>query len=194
MLRYLWANYRPVFTKKSAAAAAFVLAFVWARLRRLKKKGAVTRRQSAAAFALSAYVVLMLMSTVFSRSVKVYQPVNLSPLREFRRALRLRSWYSVKQIVLNVLMMMPVGILTPAALGEGATHKGKKTLVFGLVLSIFIESMQAFLKVGTGDVDDVINNVIGTAAGAGAYQLIVRFASGRPLGYHRHIDRRNRKR
>jgi glycopeptide antibiotics resistance protein len=194
MLRYLWANYRPVFTKKSAAAAAAVLGFALLRFRSEKKAGRMSRSQCAAAFVLTFYVVMMLMSTVFSRSVGVYQPVNLSPFREFRRALRLRSWYSVKQIVLNVLMTMPVGILTPAALGKADSHKGQKTLLFGLVLSVFIESMQAFLKVGMGDVDDVINNVIGTAAGLGLYRLITRFASKRPLRYHKDKDRRNRKR
>jgi glycopeptide antibiotics resistance protein len=193
VLRYLWANYRPVFTKKSAAAAAAVLGFALLRFRGEKKAGRMSRSQCAAAFVLTFYVVMMLMSTVFSRSVGVYQPVNLSPFREFRRAVRLKSWYSVKQIVLNVLMTMPVGLLMPAALGD-EPKKGQKTLLFGLVLSVFIESMQAFLKVGMGDVDDVINNLIGTAAGVGLYRLITRFTAKRPLRYHKDKDRRNRKR
>jgi len=64
----------------------------------------------------------------------------------------------------NLWMFLPVGFFPPMLWHVS----GKRTVLFGASLSVFIEISQLFLKRGT-DVDDVLLNTLGTLLGCWLY-------------------------
>lgn len=68
-------------------------------------------------------------------------------------------------IFLNILLFVPLGFL----LGD----KGLKAILFGLLLSAFIELIQYFLLLGYCEADDVLNNTIGAAVGVAIYKVLI---------------------
>ena len=67
-------------------------------------------------------------------------------------------------IVLNILMFIPLGFL----LGD----KGRKAVLFGFLLSAFIECAQYLFLLGYCEADDVLNNTIGTVVGIGVWKML----------------------
>ena len=78
----------------------------------------------------------------------------------------LNDWFA-KNIAVNIIMYMPCGFLAPLFLRK---NKIGYVLVFGIVLAIIIEILQALLGVGTVDIDDVILNSLGILIGFGIYK------------------------
>ncbi len=68
----------------------------------------------------------------------------------------------LKNTVLNIILFMPMGFLLPAVWKEYRSFK--VTIFSGFVASLLIEILQIFTFRLT-DVDDLITNTIGTAAG-----------------------------
>ena len=67
-------------------------------------------------------------------------------------------------------MLVPVGFLLLVIIkGKG---KYVIALVLCLLLSVFIESMQLWMKCGSFEIDDIINNMIGAVIGILIYALI----------------------
>ena len=67
-------------------------------------------------------------------------------------------------IVLNILLFIPLGFL----LGV----KGWKAILFGFLLSAFIECAQYLFLLGYCEADDVLNNTIGTVVGIGVWKML----------------------
>ena len=61
-------------------------------------------------------------------------------------------------IVLNILLFIPLGFLTG--------RKGWKAILYGFLLSAFIELIQYIAVLGYCEADDVLNNTIGAAIGS----------------------------
>lgn len=78
------------------------------------------------------------------------------------------SFYSVSNILGNILLFVPLGFLAPAVLPKLAIFW--KTALLGFGVSLWIECTQLFLTRGT-DVDDLILNTLGTMAGFALYAL-----------------------
>lgn len=76
------------------------------------------------------------------------------------------SWYSVSNILGNVLLFVPLGLLAPIV--SPGVRKLWKTALLGFCVSLWIECTQLFLSRGT-DVDDLILNTLGTALGYALY-------------------------
>lgn len=69
--------------------------------------------------------------------------------------------------VLNVLMMVPVGFLMPAA----AEHcRLRKVILAVLFVEVSIETLQFFLKRGLAEWDDIFHGLIGGICGYCLYQ------------------------
>jgi len=66
----------------------------------------------------------------------------------------------VRNIGGNILLFVPYGFLLPLAFNE----KGKYTVLFGLLLTVFIETEQLFTERIT-DLNDIIMNVFGVLVG-----------------------------
>ncbi len=72
------------------------------------------------------------------------------------------------QIYLNILLFVPLGFLLPFVLNR----KGWQTILTGLLLSLFVEGMQYFFRLGFCEFDDVFHNTLGIALGYGYWALL----------------------
>lgn len=67
-----------------------------------------------------------------------------------------------RDIGLNILLFVPLGFL----LGD------KKGILFGFLLSVTIELVQLIFRLGFCEMDDVLNNTIGTVVGVGLFYIL----------------------
>ena len=72
----------------------------------------------------------------------------------------------------NIIWFMPLGCLLPVLSGAGP--RLPKLLLAGFCLSFLIELLQYVFGTGVSEVDDLLLNTIGTAAGYFLYRLMVR--------------------
>lgn len=89
--------------------------------------------------------------------------VNLHFLRAFfeaRNSASVQGWINV---ILNVAMFVPIGLLLPAV--NGVFRKWYVTLAAGAGMSLVVETAQVVLRRGTGDIDDLVTNTLGCALG-----------------------------
>lgn len=101
------------------------------------------------------YILIILWVTLFSREEGTDRIT-----RGLFWEVRMGYWWD---IVLNILLFIPLGFL----LGG----KGWKAVLFGFLISAFIELTQYVFLLGYCEADDVLNNTIGTAIGLGLYHL-----------------------
>ncbi|SHJ44798.1 Glycopeptide antibiotics resistance protein [Dethiosulfatibacter aminovorans DSM 17477] len=86
----------------------------------------------------------------------------------------LPAYIIVTNILGNIAAFIPFGIFLPLALG----FKGiGNAMLHSFLFSLFIETMQMLLRVGSFDVDDIILNTLGGLLGYGIYLLSSRYYS-----------------
>ena len=107
-------------------------------------------------------VLLILYMTVFSRSPGDYELI-LRPF--YRLSPEAYNNESVRTMLMNAFLFLPLGLTMPLALPEGWKHSWLIAVLFGLCLSTLVETMQYVLHLGTCEVDDVIMNTFGTFVG-----------------------------
>jgi glycopeptide antibiotics resistance protein len=73
------------------------------------------------------------------------------------------------EIILNILVFIPVGLLLGIALN---TATWKKAFIIGVCISIMIEISQFIFKRGFTEFDDVIHNVVGCLIGYGLFCFV----------------------
>lgn len=72
---------------------------------------------------------------------------------------------SFQHVILNFVMFLPIGAIFPF-IEEQMEKIFVPATSFGLLFSFLIETSQLILKSGICDIDDIISNTLGTAAGA----------------------------
>lgn len=77
----------------------------------------------------------------------------------------------LSNMILNVILFMPLGVFLPMMSGEWKSWK--RVVLTGFLFSLFIEIMQIFSFRAT-DVDDLMMNTLGAAAGYGVWHFIRR--------------------
>jgi len=102
---------------------------------------------------------------------------NLIPLRTLKLFIRLLSHHrpqlvesAVVNLAGNVIMFIPLGIFLPLVFFR--LRKLWKTLLWAALIISIAELLQLLTLVGTCDIDDLILNLIGTAAGYGLFKCI----------------------
>ena len=75
-----------------------------------------------------------------------------------------------RQILLNILVYMPLGILLPGILYRHR-RRGTTALLCGFGLSLLTEVLQYVTRRGYCETDDLIHNTLGTLLGLGCYAL-----------------------
>lgn len=89
-----------------------------------------------------------------------YVPMNLVP---FSDVLEGRGDF-IRQIILNVIMMIPFGFLFP--LTQKTKSKFIKTIFYTFILSLCIEFLQPLINgVRSSDITDLITNILGGMIG-----------------------------
>ncbi|KEQ24156.1 VanZ family protein [Paenibacillus tyrfis] len=141
---------------------------------RRKKKGA-RNLWTAAAFILYTSCMLYMMFVGFGRSVHADElRYNLHPFRTIGNYFIYFDSYAFSIVLINlggnIGMFVPFGILLPLLFRRCRTFLGF-SLSF-IVPLIVVELLQTVLRVGSGDIDDVILNYAGASLGYVLYKVV----------------------
>ena len=116
----------------------------------------------------SVYVLFLLWLTIFSR-----QPRSFERVFKWELLWSYRAWLAGApdgktesiQNINNILVFIPLGFLFPG-------KRWKWLILTAVLLSADIEAVQYAFNLGWCEIDDVICNVLGAAAGFGLWKLI----------------------
>lgn len=124
---------------------------------------------------LVAYLLLVLWLTICSRKLFLQADVEWMPFWTYRAILSEGKEYLVADIVNNVLLFLPIGVL----MGLMVTQKSQKwwrgwlvVATTGIMLSVGIEGLQFVLKRGLCETDVVIHNMVGCLMGMAFIKLL----------------------
>ena len=135
----------------------------------LYKRQKFNKIQCFAAILLSLYIVVMLYFTVVGRYQHTEYNYRINFFTSYRWFFQYNGEQVLRQLLINFVMLMPVGFLLPVVIK--AKHKYIITLALSLLLTVFIETMQLITKCGSFEIDDIINNFIGAVLGMLIYAL-----------------------
>ena len=115
-------------------------------------------------FFIICYLLFLFIITFVGRTPALTPTAWLTPFGSFHRALAEHHTFIFWGLVANFMMMLPLGLLL--AWGKGGWHLWQ-VLLCSAALSLAIETAQYFTRLGYFDVDDLLTNVWGAAAGGG---------------------------
>lgn len=92
----------------------------------------------------------------------------------FPAGVRLVTTEPLEGVILNILLYIPMGYLLPVVWPTLAKARGFlwRVLFIGFFASLLTESIQLIFHLGWFDLDDLLNNTLGTVIGIGLYKLI----------------------
>lgn len=85
--------------------------------------------------------------------------------------IKIANWLSLEGIILNILLFVPFGYLLPLIWSKA--DRWWKVTLLGFSISLIIELLQLFTRLGYADVDDLSNNTVGALIGYVLYKLIL---------------------
>lgn len=120
-------------------------------------------------FCMICYMITVLGATMLSRgSVNLGLEGRVIPLFDsYKEAWRSFNGLEWRNIILNYLMFVPLGVLLP--MGTNKLRSVWKVYVAGFGFTLIIELMQLVLHVGIFEMDDILGNTIGTMFGYGIW-------------------------
>lgn len=148
------------------AVTAFLMTFLMAYL---AGKRYIRKTQAVAWILFVTYLSFVFISTVYARNdAGVYQ-YRLQPFWSYREVFRAGRIDLLVENFLNVLLLLPIGILFPAL---SRKIKFRHTVALTAVISYTIEFSQLFLRRGLFElVDDPFHNVMGAVVGYCIYYV-----------------------
>ena len=136
----------------------------------LYKKQKFNKLQCGAAILLSLYIVVLLYFTVTGRYSHEEYEYQINFFTSYRSFFKYNGEQVLRQLLINLVMLMPVGFLLPVVIN--AKHKYLITMALSLLLTVFIETMQLITKCGSFEIDDIINNFVGAVLGMLIYMML----------------------
>lgn len=137
----------------------------WYTFRKIRQRcqaGTLDKRRGISGWLLINYIMVLLFLTVLGRRSLDYVRYNSEAFYSYRDVLARGDPDVAIQIVMNILVFVPVGILGSFVAMRWRFLKG---LLLGAGLSVCIEALQLVLRNGTCELDDLISNTIGTSCG-----------------------------
>ena len=116
---------------------------------------------------LGIFTAVVMWITVFSRSKGVY--TSYQPFWSFKGMLE-GDKYAAKMVIENILLFIPFGFLIQLAFW---TKNVFPAVICGFILSLTIELVQFLCKLGSFEIDDIINNTFGTLIGCLMAEIII---------------------
>ena len=139
-----------------------------------RRREYITLGRIAAEFFLLGWIFMYLYVTQFmSFGNGLGARINLVPFQIFRIAIRygVTNAGMLKQIVLNAVMVMPLGFLLPIVFPK---HFSRIETVIGVSFAItLITEMIQYFTLRGADIDDIIANTIGGVLGFGLYVIVI---------------------
>ena len=126
---------------------------------------------------LAAYLAAFLWLTLAGRRSMIDENLKMEFLWSYREAFSLEGGFRVvrlgiaRQILLNILVMIPLGYMLPLVL-ENARHPLRWTALCGFALSLLVELLQYVMHLGYLELDDLFNNTLGCLIGIGIFILL----------------------
>ena len=116
------------------------------------------------------YIFVVAGATLFSRGGN-YGYDMITPLfYSYRNAWNNWSIVEWRNIILNICMFVPFGLLLP--MGLKWFRKYYRTYVAGFLFSLFIELSQMIFKIGIFEPDDLLDNTLGAIIGFGLFLVL----------------------
>lgn len=135
-------------------------------------ESAVKRNRQITGLVLALLLIYMVtyicLTFVFRRTVTAQPRAKLQPFWSYRAAFqsnfRIRRLGLVRDIVLNILLTVPLGLLLPL-LFHKKKHPYLLTAILTVSLTLLTESLQYITHLGWFETDDLINNTLGCFLG-----------------------------
>lgn len=127
-----------------------------------KIKYSLSFRKTIQLYLVIEYIILLLLSTVFTRRILEAPRVETSLLWSYRWGYKLYGWRKIiTENCINVFLLVPVATL----LLKMNRNKNRYAFVvaLGLAISLCIELLQFVFCRGTLEIDDLFHNMIGVA-------------------------------
>lgn len=131
--------------------------------------------QVIAGLLLVVYLGIVFASTVFTRNSDGIWHYELMPFWSWREVL-LGNTYMLTEIILNVILFLPIGILLSVLFHR--TFRWRQGLLIGVLLSSVIEITQLVSCRGLFEWDDMLHNGIGCMLGCLLADLVIRVRIG----------------
>lgn len=126
---------------------------------------------------LAIYLILYSYLILLYRRPSNQPQINLNLLWSYREAFRfdesifkIRRLSLARQILLNILVMIPIGLLLPMVYHR-CRHPYLLTILTGFALSILTETLQYFTHLGLCELDDILDNTLGCLLGVLLFQF-----------------------
>ncbi len=172
----LWSVYRPKWSVQTYILIAVIAGLMFLFLWKLFTVKQWKKSRMFAAFLIVWYMVFVYGSTVFTRTPGPQMRYCLELFWSYRWGIRVYGDEMIKEILLNCMMLMPLGVLLPAVFPAAGRYESI-TVFIGFLVSFSIEVLQLVLKCGLFEFDDIIHNTAGVAVGDFIYKLAVSMGS-----------------
>lgn len=170
MYKIIMTHNRP-WTKRELLLFIVLFVLVTSVLVRLFKKKRIVLSQVFVGELLFIYIMIVLASTVFTRTSNGMQLCKLVPFWSWLEAASGNRGY-LKEIVLNIILFLPAGILFPFVWGKKILLR--YAFMAGVSFSFVIECSQLILCRGLFEWDDMIDNTIGAVIGCMISNYIIK--------------------
>ncbi len=112
--------------------------------------------------AIAAYLYFILVITILGRPADDIPQTELVPLGSWYHVIfNIDRWFYVKENLLNILLLIPLGFLA----GAIWRIKAWRAFLYGLVFSLIIEVIQLAARRGYFAWDDMLHNAVGFLLG-----------------------------
>lgn len=130
------------------------------------------------------YILFILLITLIARTPADTANINLIPFWSWREVIFNNNKVILEEIILNVLLFVPVGVLFCLLEARGKfginwinVFTFRHCILFCLIFSIGIELTQYFSCLGFCEWDDVVHNMIGGVVGWYLGRVILKMGS-----------------
>lgn len=117
------------------------------------------------------YLTLVVGVTMLNRVGGHTSNLNLQLFSSYKEAWNSFSEVEWRNIILNILLFVPMGIVLPVVFKR--INSFWRVSLTGLAIAVCIELVQFIKKIGITELDDVVNNTLGTMIGYGLFALAV---------------------
>lgn len=114
------------------------------------------------------YLAGVIYNTLLNRNLQSTMHYELQLFWSYQLVLNQNNIYFWQEIVLNILLFLPAGILLPLCFPS--LHRLSRFALIAFGSSLCIELVQLVGKIGLFEFDDIFNNVLGALIGFSLYR------------------------